>query len=173
MSDYIFPFDTCETPNKNGIAQPYSVLFNLINCVIIFFFLIKTKQNYTFMLLFAIFCFELFHVFSHIIHIQGPIQINITHSLSYFINLSFLYLFYSYTNKLPSFWFILYLIVLICFDIYYIFNLNFIYYLLTQSFIFISLLLYYFKYLPKFIKNTIYKIVFLVGIIILLFLNEK
>ena len=27
MSDYTFPFDTCEKPNKNGIAQPYSALF--------------------------------------------------------------------------------------------------------------------------------------------------
>jgi len=70
MNEYVFPFDTCETPNKDGIiAQPYSVLFNVINCVIIFYFLLKTKRDYTFMLLFSILCFELFHTFSHIIHI--------------------------------------------------------------------------------------------------------
>ena len=94
MSEYTFPFDTCEKPNKNGIAQPYSAFFNIINCVIIFYFLLKTKQIYTFILLFSILCFELFHVFSHINHIQGSIQINITHLLTYFMNLAFFYLFY-------------------------------------------------------------------------------
>ena len=27
MSEYTFPFNTCEKPNKNGIAQPYSAFF--------------------------------------------------------------------------------------------------------------------------------------------------
>lgn len=71
MNEYTFPFSTCEKPNKNGISQPYSSLLNLINCLIIFYFLIKTKQNYTFILIFCILCFELFHVFSHSIHISG------------------------------------------------------------------------------------------------------
>jgi hypothetical protein len=172
-SEYTFPFNTCEKPNKNGIAQPYSVLFNLINSLIIFYFLLKTTRNYTFILLFSILCFELFHLFSHILHIDGSFQINIIHSLTYFMNLAFFYLFYCYTNKLPSYEFGLYLIALICFDIYSIFNLTIIYYLLSQSVIFISLLLYYFPLLPKFIQKSIYQIIFFVGIIILLFLNEK
>ena len=71
MLEYTFPFSTCEKPNKSGIAQPYSVLLNLINCIIVFYFLLKTKHNYTFILLFSILSFELFHVFSHILHIQG------------------------------------------------------------------------------------------------------
>ena len=89
MNEYTFPFDTCEKLNKNGIAQPYSAIFNLINCIIILHFLLKTKRKYTFILLFSILCFELFHVFSHIVHIQGNIQINITHLLTYFMNLAF------------------------------------------------------------------------------------
>ena len=173
MSEYTFPFNTCEKPNKNGIAQPYSALFNLINCVIIFYFLLKTKQKYTFILLFSILFFELFHVFSHIVHIHGSIQINITHSLTYFMNLAFFYAFYCYTNKLPSYEFVFYLIALVCFDIYSIFNLTIIYYLLSQSVIFISLLVYYFPLLPNFIQNSVYQIIFLVVTIILLFLNEK
>jgi hypothetical protein len=173
MSEYTFPFNTCEKPNKNGIAQPYSALFNLINCIIIFYFLLKTKQTYTFILLFSILCFELFHLFSHIVHVNGSIQINITHSLTYFMNLAFFYAFYCYTNKLPSYEFVFYLIALICLDIYSIFNLTIIYYLLSQSVIFISLLLYYFPLLPKFIQNSVYQIIFFVGIILLLFLNEK
>lgn len=174
MSEYTFPFNTCEKVNKiGGIAQPYSALFNLINCIIIFYFLLKTKYNYTFLLLFSILCFELFHVCSHIIHIKGFIQLNITHLLTYFMNLAFFYVLYSYTKKIPNNIFIIYILLLVCFDIYAIFNLTIIYYLLSQSIIFISLLLYYFKLLPKFIQNSIYKIIFFVGVIIILFLNEK
>ena len=172
MSEYTFPFDTCEKVNKNGIAQPYSLLFNLINCIIILYFLLKTKNDYAFMLLFLILCFEVFHSFSHIVHIKGSVQLNTIHLLTYLINIAFFYLFYSYTKRFPNKVFIVYLIVLVCLDIYSVFNLPIIYYLSTQSIIFISLLLYYFKLLPKFIQNSIYQIIFLVAIIILLVLNE-
>jgi hypothetical protein len=172
MSEYTFPFNTCEKVNKNGIAQPYSLFFNLINCIIILYFLLQTKNNYTFMLLFLILCFELFHSFSHIVHIKGSIQLNIIHLLTYLINFAFFYLFYSYTKKFPNKFFILYLIVLVCLDIYSIFNLTIIYYLSTQSIIFISLLLYYYRLLPKIIQNSIYQLILLVGFVILLVLNE-
>ena len=173
MSEYTFPFNTCEKPQKNGIAQPYSAFFNLINCVIIFYFLLKTKQKYTFILLFSILCFELFHLFSHIVHIPGSIQINITHSLTYFMNIAFFYVFYYYTHILPSYEFIIFFIALVIFDIYSILNLTIIYYLLSQSAIFISLLIYYFPLLPDFIQTSVYQIIFFVIVIILLFLNEK
>ena len=172
MSEYTFPFNTCEKVNKNGIAQPYSLFFNLINCIIILYFLLQTKNNYTFMLLFLILCFELFHSFSHIVHIKGSIQLNIIHLLTYLINFAFFYLFYSYTKKFPNKIFILYLIVLVCLDIYSLFNLTIIYYLSTQSIIFISLLLYYYRLLPKIIQNSIYKLILLIGLVILLVLNE-
>ena len=80
--EYLFPFDTCEKPNKRGIAQPYSTLFNVINCIIILSFLYKTKKNYTFYLLFFILLFEIFHLFSHMIHIQNYTQLYIIHLLS-------------------------------------------------------------------------------------------
>jgi hypothetical protein len=173
MNEYTFPFNTCEKTNKNGIAQPYSSLFNIINCLIIFYFLLKTKKIYTFILLFSILCFELFHVFSHMIHIQGSIQTNITHIITYFINIAFFYVFYSYTNKVPSNEFILYLFILVCFDIYSLFYLSIIFYIFSQAIIMISLLMYYLPLLPKLIQKSLYKIVFLISIIILLFLNEK
>lgn len=88
------------------------------------------------------------------------------------MNLTLLCVLYNYTNKLPSSIFIVYLLALVCFDIYSIFNLNIIYYLSSQSIIFISLLIYYFPLLPKFIQTSIYQIVFLVLSIIVLFLNE-
>jgi len=173
MGEYTFPFNTCEKPNKNGIAQPYSALFNLINCAIILYFLLKTKHNYTFVLLFTILCFELFHVFSHIIHIKGNIQTNITHSLTYLINFAFFHVFYLYTKKIPSYYFIFYLVFLICFDIYSLFYLSVGFYIISQAIIMISLLFYYLPLLPKFIQNSVYQIIFFVIIIILLFFNEK
>lgn len=43
--EYTFPFNTCETPNKNGIAQPYSALFNAINCLVIVYFFSKNENK--------------------------------------------------------------------------------------------------------------------------------
>jgi hypothetical protein len=173
MSHYTFPFDTCEKPNINGIAQPYSALFNLINCVIIFYFLLKTEKKYTFILLFSILCFELFHVFSHIIHIPGSLQTNITHFLTYFINIAFFYLFYCFTKKMPSYAFVLYLLALVCFDIYSLFYLSIVFYIISQAIIMISLFLFYLPLLPESIQKAIYPIIFFIVLIIFLFLNEK
>jgi len=170
---YTFPFNTCEKPKKKGIAQPYSALLNAVNCVMILYFLVQTKTHYAAILLFSIFCFELFHVFSHTIHIPGSIQINITHALTYIMNASFFYLFYCYTKKIPGSLFLFYIITLIFVDIYSYLNLSIIYYLLSQSILFVSLLLYYLPLLPKYVKTSIYQIIFWISIVILLFLNEK
>ncbi len=173
MSEYTFPFNTCEKPNKFGIAQPYSTLFNLINSIIIFYFLLKTKKNYTFILLFSILCFELFHVFSHSIHISGSIQINITHLLSYCINFAFLFFFYNYMKKIPSIWFIIFYVFLICFDIYVFSNMNVVFYIFSQALLFLSVLFYYYPLLNKNIKYKINLMFLLIIFIIILFLNEK
>jgi hypothetical protein len=173
MNEYTFPFSTCEKPNKYGISQPYSSLLNLINCLIIFYFLIKTKQNYTFILIFCILCFELFHVFSHSIHISGSIQINITHMLSYCINFAVLFFFYNYVKKIPSSGFIIFYVFLIFFDIYIFCNMNVVYYIFSQALLFLSVLFYYYPLLTKNIKKIINIIFFLVLLIIILFINEK
>jgi hypothetical protein len=171
--NYIFPFDTCEKVNKNGIAQPYSVFFNLITCSIIFYFLLKTKTARSFILLFSILIFESFHVFSHAIHIPGPIQINITHLLTYCMNLAFFNLFYSFTHFFPSYVFIIYMFFLVIFDIYAFCNYSFVYYLITQSIVFISILFYFYRLLPNSLKKSIQLIFVLVFLVIMLFLNEK
>ena len=170
---YTFPFNSCEPPNKNGIAQPYSTFVNLINCFVIVYFLLKTNTNYAFLLLASILCFEIFHLFSHSIHIPGSIQTIVIHTLSYFINISFFYAFYSYTTKIPSTIFIGYLLALIGLDIYALLNLNIFYYVATQSIIFISLLFYYFAWLPDFVQKSMYSIIGCISIILLLILNEK
>ena len=104
---------------------------------------------------------------------EWDIQTNITHIITYLINAAFFYVFYNYTNKLPSYEFIFYLFILVCFDIYSLFNLSIVFYILSQAVIMISLLVYYFPLMPKFIQKSLYKIIFFVSIIILLFLNEK
>jgi len=173
MSEYTFPFNTCEKPNKEGIAQPYSSLANLINCAIIFYFLLQTKHTYTFLLLFVILCFEAFHVFSHSIHILGSIQINITHALSYCINFAFLFFFYNYVQKLPSIPFILFYVFLIFCDIYAFCNMNVVYYIFSQALLFLSVLFYYYPLLNRTMKEKINIIFVIIISIIILFLNEK
>lgn len=79
--------------------------------------------------------------------------------LSYCINFSFLYLFYNYTNLVPSFIFITYYAFLICFDIYALFNMNVVSYIFTQALLFLSVLFYYYHLLPKNIKKSIYSII--------------
>lgn len=173
MSDYTFPFDTCEKPNKKGIAQPYSALVNIINCIIILYFLSKTKNDYTKILLFFILCFELFHVFSHTIHIQGSSQIKIIHFLAYCINFSLLYFFYKYTKHKPENWFIILYILLILFDLYAFTNLNVVYFIITSALLFVFVLFYYYSLLTGQIKNKINIIFLLVIIAVCLILNEK
>jgi hypothetical protein len=169
---YTFPFQTCEKPKK-GIAQPYSALLNAMNCVMILYFLVQTKTLPTTLLLFSIFCFELFHTFSHSIHIRGSIQINITHFLSYCINFAFLFFFYNYTHKFPSFMFLFYYLCFIVIDLIIFFNLNIIYSIFSQALLFLSILFYYYPYLSYSIQTQIHILFFFVLIIMGLFLNEK
>ena len=173
MTNYTFPFSTCEKTNKIGVSQPYSAFFNILNCLMIIYFLQKTKNTHTFILILALLCFELFHVFSHITHIPGTIQVNIIHLLSYSINIALLYFFYNYTNKIPSSWFIILYLLLILFDIYVFCNMNVVYYIFTQALLFLSVLFYYYKLLTMNIKENINTIFILVVIIIMLFINEK
>ena len=163
--DKLFPFNTCETPNTEGIAQPYSTFVNVVNCFIILYFLLKTKQTQSFLLLFSIFSFQTFHSFSHMIHIQGPAQTNIIHTLSYLINLAFFNVFYSYSNKLPDYRFVFLLFVLICYDLYALMKLPVFYFILSQSLIAIALFVYYYNFLPKTIQNSIYKIIIIIVLI--------
>jgi FtsH-binding integral membrane protein len=173
MGEYTFPFSTCEPPRDDGIAQPFSAAMNLITCCIIFFFLLHTKHMYTFALLLSILVFEAFHTFSHIVHIEGPIQINITHFLTYLMNATFFAVFYHYTHYLPSTLFLIYMAALIALDIYAFSHWGFVYYLATQSLVFISLLVYYYTRLPEKVQNSIYWICGLVAFVICLFINEQ
>ena len=124
MSKYNFPFDTCEkSQQKSYIKQPYSAFTNLITSIMIFYFLINSLHIRSFFLILSFLFFELFHTFSHSIHIPGNIQMQITHSLSYLINFSLFYFFYNYTKKIPNIEFIIFYLLFIkyyfLFIIYY------------------------------------------------------
>jgi len=173
MSDYTFPFSTCERPHKKGLAQPYSVIFNIIICTIVIYFLLQTKNKYSFFLLFSILLFELFHTFSHSVHLDSTIQTNMTHFLAYLVNFAYFITLYNYSHHFPSYIFVIYLGAVILFDLYAFNKLSFMYYLTTQFLIFFSLFIYYYRFFPKSMKNRIPLIFGLVFLVLLLFLNEN
>ena len=125
------------------------------------------------MLLVAILLFELFHTFSHSVHLNNHSQITITHLLAYLVNFSYLYALYHYSKHFPTLIFLVYLLFVILFDIYAFKNLPFIFYLSSQFLIFISLFLYYYEYFPSEMKAKIPLIFILTIIILLLFINES
>ena len=174
MNEYTFPFSTCETPDENGIiSQPYSVFFNSISCLVILYFLTKTKNASSFALLFVLLLFESFHTFSHSIHLAGNIQTFIVHCLAYLVNITYLAALYNFTDIFPSPFFIGYLLSLSLFDIYAFRNLPAIYYISSQLFIFFSLFSYYYHYFPQSIRKKIPLIFFWIVVALLLVLNES
>ena len=172
MGSYIFPFSTCEIPKESGIAQPYSVFFNLLNCIMIFSFMTRSKSKNSFILILSLFLFEVYHTFSHSIHIPGNVQINVTHFLAYVINFSLLYFFKEYSSNLPHNNFLVFYVLLIFFDIYAFNNLNIVFYLFTQALLFLSVLIYNYNFLPDELKKYIPFIFIIIASIILLFINE-
>jgi hypothetical protein len=164
----IFPFDTCEKVNKNGIAQPYSFGINIITCLIIINFYNKNNN----ILLLALLLFQMFHTFSHSIHIAGKSQTLIQHLLAYLVNIAFLYYLYKQTNILPNRIFLFLLFLLVLFDLYALKNLSLIYYFYTQIVVFALLYLFYLNKIPK-LQNNFKLLFFFILIISLLALNEK
>jgi hypothetical protein len=171
--DFVFPFSTCEKPQKDGIAQPYSVLANMLSIMVLIYFLFQTKNIYPFLLLFSLLAFECVHTFSHIIHLPGYIQNNIAHFITYSINLFFLLTLYYYTKHAPSIYFLIFLICLFLLDVYFFMFLSFVYFFLSSMTIFLSIFVYYYPYIPK--NKQSYIIIFLLlGLSIIgLFYNEK
>ena len=173
MDNYTFPFKTYEKVQKEGIKQPYSTFVNVVTCVIILYFLVNTKKLSNFMLLFSIFLFELSHVFAHAFHIKGYTHTYLTHIISYFVNLSLFYVLYDYTKIIPSYGFLLVILIVMCFDIYSLLNLQLIYYMATQTLIFIFLIMYYVALLPSSIIENLYYIILTVFVILGFIVNEK
>ena len=172
MNEYTFPFNTCEIPNKKGIAQPYSAIINFLSVIIVLYFLCKTQTLHAFILLFSLLLFDLSHTFSHFTHINSRIQLTLVHSLAYILNFAFLYALYKHTNKLPSTSLIIFLIVILSFDIYAFFNLHLLCYLFTYVLFLFSIFIYYYGSLSKSIKKRLNILLILISIIYLGFINE-
>ena len=171
-NDFTFPFDTCETPKNKYFAQPYSVSINFISILIVLYFLFKVHTLHAFLLLFSLLLFDISHTFSHFIHINPGIQIKLVHVLAYFLNFAFFYALYKCTKKVPCIPFIIFLIIILLFDIYAFFNLSLLYYLFTQILFFFSIFIYYYQSLPKSMKQNLNILLIIIGMIYLGFVNE-
>jgi hypothetical protein len=170
---YTFPFDTCETPRSSGIAQPYSVFVNVISCSIILLFLFQTKSNHAFLLLLALLIFELFHTLSHFIHIEGAFLYTATHITGFLFNVALFHFLYRYTKVFPKPYFVGFLCVILACDLYAFFNLSFIYFILTQISLFISILFFYYPLLNQNIRTNLNVILATLFFIYFAFVNEK
>lgn len=173
INEYTFPFNTYEKVRDGFIAQPYSAILNLFSSFIISYFLYKTKSKSSKLLLFSILLFELFHTFSHSIHLNNSSQTIITHLLAYFINFCWLYGLYNYSKVIPNNIFSIFLSSIVLFDIYSFNNLPLLFYIFSQFLIFISLFMYYYNYFTEDIKKRISLISNLTLIVLLLFINES
>lgn len=169
-SQYLFPFSTCEVPQPSGVAQPYSLVVNLVSMVVILYFLTQARRVSTRLVLISILLFEAWHAFSHAVHIPGKMQINVMHLLAYGVNLGYLYFLYDCAKKLPNRWLMVTMVLIVMFDIYAFYNLSFLYYFVSQLVLFLVILAAYREILPG---SYLVLLVTLVILLVLLFLNES
>ena len=169
---FVFPYNTAEKVKKNGyFKQPYSYLVGILTTLMIFYFLLKTKTIQGFFLIFSLLLFEVFHTYSHMVHLKDiMLQTKIVHNLTIFVNLSLLFALCKYSNKDVSKYFVLFIIFVVIADYYALNNLSVGYYVLTQLIILFSILFYYLKYITKIFNIKLLFALFL--IIYLGFINE-
>lgn len=169
---YNFPFNTCEKV-RSPIAQPYSAFINLITCLILIYFIVKTKSMYSFAFLFSFLLFQMMHLVSHCIHIAGNIQQISIHYLAILTNICF-YVLYTVSSKRNSYALTLAFVFINLLDLYMLFeNYPFVYTVFTQLFVFILLLFSFFEILPLAKQNHIQLLLlssFSVGVLLI---NEK
>lgn len=174
MNPYIFPFNSCEIPINNYIiAQPWSTLINILNCIMILFFIFKTKSTHAKLLLLNIFMFGLAHTFSHLTHIDGNIQFLITHFTAIISILFLLNVFYKITDKIPSQIFLIVLFFALFIDLLMVIeHMPHIYNILSFILILVYIIIYYYNLLPDTIKENMYYILYLIIFLFGLQINE-
>lgn len=173
MDLYVFPFDTCETPRRDGhIAQPVSTFVNVMSCVVLTCFALASKDVYRFTFFLSLLIFELMHTYSHIKHIPGHVQTNIIHGISYIINVSLLVMLIHITRSLPSHLSIGVLVLLVGLDTYAFLNKKTIAFITTQATILGFVLLIFYSKLSYNIQKVIPGIIVCIIVIICLFVNE-
>jgi hypothetical protein len=161
MNKYIFPFNSCEIPQNNGVAQPYSSFINIILCLIIIFFLINSNNIYSKLFLISLLIFNIFHTLSHSIHINNNSQFMFTHA-SAIISTFFLFFMLEYiTKKKINFKELFLLLLLYVFDIYLINkNASHIYNIIIFMLILFSIFIFYYDFISNNLKKNIKYIIF-------------
>ena len=153
--------------------RPYSAIINGISAIIVLFFLLDTKIGPLFYLFLSIFFFQIYHMFSHMLHINGNIQTNTIHTISYLVNFSLFYVLYEKSKQDLNIYFLFLYASLILLDLYAFFHLSTIYFIPTRVILLLSLIVYYFKHLPNLLKQNMPLLLINIFIIYGLVLNEK
>jgi len=169
-----FPHNTCEIPlSTGGIAQPFSFGIGIITILILSWFIYNAKTIESKALLTALLLFEIFHVYSHMIHVQNFIQSRVIHGLAYLVNAVLIWALSSSTRHFPSSWFLLVLAGLVVLDIYAYFNFPVSAYISTQLLLFATITLYFLRWLPTNIKQWIPWLMGTMILVIILEINEQ
>lgn len=167
-----FPFYTCEKINKHGVAQPFSTVVNITTSCILLYYAITAKTMHAKMAILGIFMVEVFHTFSHTIHIPGTFQRNGIHFLTYISDLLLLWALSKNTGIVPETWFIILFVCLIGIDMYAVTHFSLVVYLMTNGILFATILFYYYRSLAKSIQKMILPILAIAALGIALFYNE-
>ena len=164
MNKYIFPFNSCEIPQINGIAQPYSTSINIVLCTIILLFLLNSNNNYSKLFLFSLLLFNLFHTLSHSIHLENfsNYQFLFTHFSAICSTFILLFMLNHITNKNIESHYLYLLLFLYLFDIFLItINVSHIYNIIIFMIILFFIIIYYYNFLScNLQQNLIYIILF-------------
>jgi hypothetical protein len=169
MNKYTFPFNSCEVPQNKGVAQPYSTTINFILCGIIIFYLLKSNNLYSRLFLASILIFNIFHTFSHTIHIKffKNSQFLLTHFSAIVSTIFFLLLLNHITKKKLMNWQIYTLLFLYLFDIYIITQeVSHIYNIIIFLILLFLIMLFNYNYLSGKIKQSIIYIIFFSSIVL-------
>ena len=78
---YTFPGKTCEKVQKEGIAQPVSFSINMVSVLVLVIGSFVASRMPVRIVLLSYALFELWHAWSHAVHIEGTVQYNVVHVL--------------------------------------------------------------------------------------------
>jgi hypothetical protein len=169
---FLFPFTTCENVNRNGIAQPYSAIINIITffTLVLLTFVAKTLPVKLMLSVYA--AFEAWHAFSHMKHIPGVLQTNVVHVLGYMMAFATLNAILYLSNSRPSIALMGIISFAVIVDIYVFYFVKGVYTVFTGLLIFAAVVLGSYSKIPHVLK--IYIPYLIIGLIALfgLFINE-
>ena len=177
MSDYIFPFSTCEKHIMEQKMQPYSFAVNLTSTLILLYILINyiSKPKYkisvaTFIATLVI--FEGWHTFSHYRIMSGSLQFKVIHSLTYLLTFILAIALRDITKMPLDMWQILIILIIITIDLYFA-NRPGYYAVLTGVLLFITVFSMYIMYIPAELRNYVIALSIILVIGVLSFIIES